>query len=272
MKRSSGKIYLISLAVILTVSLAFLPSSVLAIEYNFTTINVPGAYAWGINDRNNIVGWYNDANPATGMHGFFYAGGNFTPIDFPGAPYTSVQGINNSNDIVGSHHTSITGPDGFLYAGGSFTPINVPGASWTVPTDINNSNIIVGSYYDATYHGFLYAGGNFSPINVPGASWTAPTGINNPNNIVGTYFDGVSKHGFLYARGSFTLIDFPGAYGTEANGINDSNDVVGLYYDAAGLHGFVASRAPVPEPSTMLLLASGLIGLAGYGRKKFFKK
>jgi phospholipase/lecithinase/hemolysin len=36
--------------------------------------------------------------------------------------------------------------------------------------------------------------------------------------------------------------------------------------------GYVASEVPVPEPATMLLLGSGLIGLAGYGRKKFFKK
>ncbi len=32
------------------------------------------------------------------------------------------------------------------------------------------------------------------------------------------------------------------------------------------------STTEAPEPATMLLFVSGLIGLAGYGRKKFFKK
>jgi len=35
---------------------------------------------------------------------------------------------------------------------------------------------------------------------------------------------------------------------------------------------FSTTSKPVSEPTAMLFLGSGLIGLAGYGRKKFFKK
>jgi type VI secretion system secreted protein VgrG len=49
----------------------------------------------------------------------------------------------------------------------------------------------------------------------------------------------------------------------------------GLVYSAGNIVPIGPSQGPggeVPEPSTMLLLGSGLIGLVGYGRKKFFKR
>ena len=47
-------------------------------------------------------------------------------------------------------------------------------------------------------------------------------------------------------------------------GLSGGND---LFITEVGI-----GNNPMPEPATMLLLGSGLVGLASLGRKKFFRK
>lgn len=95
---------------------------------------------------------------------------------------------------------------------------------------------------------------------MPGAGATFPYGIQN-GNIVGSYTVAGTTHGFLYDGLTYTTIDVPLSTSTRICDI-DGNTLVGYYTDSAQVcHGVVVT---LPEPSGLVLLTIGAIGLLGY--------
>jgi probable HAF family extracellular repeat protein len=234
----------------------------------FTSIDAPFTspgltQAYGINSSGQIVGGY--YSPTTGAHGFLDDGGIFIPIAAQLAGAVAY-GINARGQIVGGY-AGAGREYGFLDNNEIYSTIDVPsGGVFSEAFGINDAGQIVGVYQGpAGSHGFLDNGGLFSTIDVPfaGCGNTEPTGINNEGQIVGIYSGCPGgPYGFLDSGGVFSTISVPfaGATGTEAFGINDRGQVVGLFFDSTGgRHGFLAT--PIPEPTTLLLLTTGLAGI-----------
>lgn len=125
---------------------------------------------------------------------------------------------------------------------------------------------------------------NTSAVTVYGYDGSNLHPIANPESIGGKYASGtyqvdtsIFPGGItFYAVKASTYYAFYYENPAEVNGSWSTYDLWlekgrGEILEVSHWTGYNGSSAPVPEPATMILLGTGLIGLAGFGRKRLRK-
>ena len=183
------------------------------------------------------------------------------------------------------------------------SPYPAPYADVTVNRTSSTTAIITFTGDSSGGFTYLIGGAQAADLNVANATSFTATGFTftggktsggNPTGFTPSYFpnNSVSQFGKLnlqidnndgfpdaVSQLIFTLTNTGGSWADAASVLTpDADGFLAAAHifvvDSTGANpatGFAGNGTPIPEPATMLLLGSGLIGLAGLARKRFKK-
>lgn len=237
---------------------------------SFTVIDHAGVV--GINDTGHVVGNlpYSIDLRRTGF--LREASGLSTPIQFPGAWSTSIIGINDAGQILGTYASDGRSRAFLREPTGDFTTLDFSGLGLNLVenglysentlvllTGLNDRGEIVGDVVGSGVGGTFVRDSTGAFTMLDEILNLSTTGINDSGQIIGIVNeDGV--RGFVRdSDGRQTVFEVPGASRTEPRGINDAGQIVGYFQDEFGYHGFLATPVPVPPALPLFGAALSLV-------------
>ena len=238
-------------------------------SFDFRIVAVPASkrtVASGIDDRGQIVGYYDDS---AGTHGFLLRDDRFATIDFPGAVYTTALGVGAQGEIVGTYR--MRGEPAVNYHGylrtndGRFERVDSPPYKNTIAQRILPDGTILGCRhgddFGGSMRGAVLRGHVHSETQAVGSMHNGATP--DLRRIVGlyNYSPGDRSAGYVIDDGAFKPLIVPGSAATSAWDVNPAGEVVGSYRDSIGVHGFILTAdgfMPLNVPKAAMTRVFGI--------------
>ncbi|MDX1413833.1 MAG: hypothetical protein R3293_06555 [Candidatus Promineifilaceae bacterium] len=167
-----------------------------------------------------------------------------------------VNGINESNQLVGYIHDLQGKDQAFLWATGTFTPLGSLGGTSSIAHEINDLDQIVGSSYlsdEITSHAFLWENGSMTDLGTlanVSSEGSQALGVNNEGVIVGSAQVGQEHHAVIWKNDQiYDLNDLiPAESGWDllqkAESINDQGWIAGTGLIEGHSHAFLLRPSP----------------------------